>query len=920
MNSISYLLRFLLVWVRYSPLLKLRSSYCVALLNRKITPQNSSRVQRARIGVHNNRISPSKEDYSNFVLYQASQKAYEATFLNNFVAHALHSDQIAQCSEEETDARPSVQEYLRTVSRDINHITNKIIWNAHCRTVHLLANDGKHGAPFLDVYTISPEPFSNYGPDNLFSVAEEMSSSWHRVSPNPCMVQYSMDDYKLAHNVDFLEELDEATSTLLRRENFGSILSRGRAARLSTSRKRRGEHLCGAAMREERVDAPRANWLASPQYNSVSAMKSPPNDKVHESNIQESVQEVPTSSASHHVRHDEPSTGSFAEPAECHPSTAQPPLSNLEELSGNYGNNILDSDFAISSVPSECIARVERAYAFRMKLIKDHKQRLIQKWGNPSQSINIAFNGNRQAVAAAITRGFRPTDTDSGVAKTIFSMTHTAITRSTKDITNLGDGKGRGKASKRDIGMVPEVARQRTTKKRRMERVVAVTQSATAASIKQQTKTAKSTHISARNSRPERSQPGSPFTLEQHQRIPSNAYFEPASVDEKLAWRCGSKHALGHYYNAGDRKTCKGCNTHVMDSPKKDMNFYMPSRTFCHQPVPDNLWKPSKPSKKPRKHPISCHNSIANDAFWEAINAGVTEDEARQTAVDAVFEWLKPKTQPKAPTPEPEPEPEPDLGPHISGSETMEHGQEIPDGYYWHKQEENEEYAWRCDLNHAFGRYYLAGDKKTCPGCGSSRRGGGRREVMDFYLPPGVIVRQEAPGLSKWSPRKPYRLKKVSKTRKGNFTHNQMCSKAYHDLLADGHGAEEALKLAVEKVDHELDRRQEENEKRQYEQEDEISQAVKGRITYTSPVRKDSTNTSQIGSSKPYQHHGNSFGISRMPVASENRNNEDLNDSEIDEAEIEVHQSPGYVSSTQMPGNIDETSSDDEESSSSDSE
>ena len=147
-----------------------------------------------------------------------------------------------------------------------------------------------------------------------------------------------------------------------------------------------------------------------------------------------------------------------------------------------------------------------------------------------------------------------------------------------------------------------------------------------------------------------------------------------------------------------------------------------------------------------------------------------------------------------------------------------------------------------------------------------------------------------------------------------------MCSKAYHDLLADGHGAEEALKFAVEKVDQELDMRQEENERRQDEQEDEISQAARGKITDTSLVRKDSTNTSQIGNSQLHQHHSKSFDISRMPVACENRDNEDLNDSEINETEVEAHQSPGYASSTQMLGNIDEISSDDEESSSSDSE
>jgi hypothetical protein len=218
-------------------------------------------------------------------------------------------------------------------------------------------------------------------------------------------------------------------------------------------------------------------------------------------------------------------------------------------------------------------------------------------------------------------------------------------------------------------------------------------------------------------------------------------------------------------------------------------------------------WKPSKQLSQPRKYGFSSHDAVAKDAYWKAINCGASEEEAQKTGIDAVVEYIKPKPLPKAPTPEPTPESEPDLGPHPSSSTTMEHGQDIPDGYYWEKRKSNEEHAWRCDVNHGLGRYYLAGDRKTCPGCGSSQKGRGKHKEMDFYLPSGVIVRQEAPGLSKFKPRKPYKLSKSTATKRELVTHNQMCANVYFSLVANGYEAEEALRLAVERVDSELDKK-----------------------------------------------------------------------------------------------------------------
>jgi hypothetical protein len=69
--------------------------------------------------------------------------------------------------------------------------------------------------------------------------------------------------------------------------------------------------------------------------------------------------------------------------------------------------------------------------------------------------------------------------------------------------------------------------------------------------------------------------------------------------------------------------------------------------------------------------------------------------------VNAIVEFLKPKPPPKAHTPEPMPEPEPDLGPHPSGSKTMEYGQEYPVCAYEEKRERHEEPAWRCDVRNS---------------------------------------------------------------------------------------------------------------------------------------------------------------------------------------------------------------------------
>ncbi|KAJ4310446.1 hypothetical protein N0V94_008439 [Neodidymelliopsis sp. IMI 364377] len=151
----------------------------------------------------------------------------------------------------------------------------------------------------------------------------------------------------------------------------------------------------------------------------------------------------------------------------------------------------------------------------------------------------------------------------------------------------------------------------------------------------------------------------------------------------------------------------------------------------------------------------------------------------------------------------------------------MEHGQDLPTSAYFTPNDPSDELAWRCDINHALGRYYLSGDKRSCPGCGSNITGLGKHTTMDFYLPPGVVVRQECDTLT-WKPRKPYKpragkkgeARKVKEKPSNLLSHNQVASKKYWDAVGKGKEVGEALRWAVAETDRWLDEREEEAERR----------------------------------------------------------------------------------------------------------
>jgi hypothetical protein len=751
--------------VRSSFQLKSLHSYYTAVLNGNGAHQSPSRLQRARLGVHLNRRVPSKDDYLNFALYQANQKAYEATFVKNFVAHALHPDQINACFLDDVDARASLEKYLKRFSHQVSIIPKKMAWNAHYHVIHLFASDGKDGAPFLDVNTINPKAASDFGPGNIYEVARKMNGSWHRAFPEPVMVQFSTEHYRFEPNHTMpLEEIDEVVHTLFNSNAFDKSLPNGRASRPPTSKKRKGQYAPGAAVREERNVAPRGNWLHFKSLDTRTEQHSSPS-KAHSSNNAVVDAEMPD--ASQHptfedlgnIRHNE----RLASPSDDSSSSVRSvsPLSDpwLEELFDSRDTNALDHGQVNSPSRSDSNELVEKVLSWRMRLINDHKRRLTRKWGNPPQTLDKALPGIRQAIAAAFALGLRRTthnyrtvprvitlrkqrqyghfdqleEEDAtvttktthpiirptkhtpkgrpipGQVKTLAPPTHYSPSPiPTEDTAPCREPKGKGRAVE-VADMIQKVPKVSPNKRRKTEESTAK-QPMTKVSTKQKKLVARSPKQPASHTTPKSLPPhlSESKTLEPHQQLPPNAYFVPDSIDDKPVWRCGVKHAMGHYYNAGDRKSCRGCNTALSDNPNMvQMDFYMPSRSFHHQPAPGMIWKPNKPSANLRKSHRPCHNGVAKDAYWSAINAGATEDEARQMGVNAIAEFLKPKPSPKAPTPEPKPEPEPNLGPHPSGSKTMEHGQEYPVCAYEEKLERHEELAWRCDVRNFMYQLYM---------------------------------------------------------------------------------------------------------------------------------------------------------------------------------------------------------------------
>lgn len=825
--------------------------------------------------------------------------------------------------------------YLRTVLQNVNGIADKMISNAHSRAVNLLANDGKDGAPFLDLRQLNQRMFSDFCPDNPVSVVSRLNESWHRSLREPAMVRMSTKQYPIGSNSSPLEEIDEIAERIFN-DHTGS-LPRGRATIPLNKNKGKGRGLPGAASREELQNASRGNWLAFPSGEAPKLIPIPSPKALHQK-----LTVVREPRIHQDLRNIEHANSHFCQPASSDssaPDDAEGSSTRLEDLFDRYGSHALSSDRFITPASIEEDAVVEKVAAWRPRLIEDHKRRLTERWGNPSQTLRRVLPSIKQIFMEAMAAGYRPTSDDfHNKIRIIEAREQRQVASSctaphTLPVPEMGHQHEMSQTS-------PHAPKSRDT----VNHSIATNNPPTTVSKKRQkTSTNSNSTKDARLSKKSQAKPGSTrkkvakqimeqlpiasppaphssgsTALDVRQDLPPGTYFEPQLPDEKPAWRCGIKHAMGYYYNAGNRSSCPGCFTNIKENAKtRHMDFYLPTSTYFFQPAPNIVWTPSKLLGKARRSKHLSHNSIAKEAYWAALHAGETADKARQAGVEAVETVLRSRL-PKERTPEPTPEPEPDLGPHPSGSEAMEHGQDIPECAYFDNQERHEIFAWRCDVNHALGRYYLAGDKRTCPGCGSNKNGMAKQSGMDFYMPSGVAVRQEARGLSLWKPRKPYKLHNpgLSKTaRAKHLTHNQNASKKYFEAIDFGHEHEEAVRLAIEGVEAELEAKHKAAERSDVTSDSEEAGSVGSPNSGTTEERRDSANTSQSGK---YRGRRISHGGSTVATIPRKRNSEGLSDDEADE---EVAYEDFEVEDAILNlGMVDDSSSDDEETSESDSE
>jgi hypothetical protein len=893
----------------------------------------------------------------NFALYQANQKAYEATLLKKFLVHALHPERVAECFPTGSRGGEGVAPYLQSVLQNAKGMADKMVWNAQCRVVNLLANDGKDGAPFLDVHQLQQDMFSDFGPDHLVSVIGRLNESWHRAFSEPTMVRLSTHQYPIGSNSSPLEEIDDFTDKVFNNNAFTHGLPTGRATKPKNKRTGKGCGLPGAILREEPQASSRGNWLAfplpeTPKQNSTPPSSSPDRPDNVAGVVAPGSREEPR--ILRDIRGLQCASGSSPEQL---PNSANEKTNDgthttqLEHLYNLYGAEALDSnrfddpadddlfdDLFSDPANVEHDDMIAKVHTWHLKLVTDHKRRLTGRWGDPPQTFERVLPGIKQVIAKAFAKGYRPTAGDyedkiriieareqRRVAVQIpwqptYSGRNTPDHRTT--VPFLSES-----SSSQYAGCVATTKNKQSVfapNKRQKTNRTSAGKKSTSKTVKRQPKhglgiqkttTTRAPHPVA-SSTPSPHSSGS-MTLETHQALPPEAYFEPQTPDEKPAWRCGINHAMGYYYNAGNRSACAGCFTNLKYNAKtKHMDFYLPKSTYFFQPAPDNTWTPSKPRRERRSKTLS-HNSIAKDAYWDAFNAGSSADDARQAGIYAVEAALRPRT-PKEPTLEPTPEPEPDLGPHPSGSNTMEHGQDIPECAYFDK-ERNEEPAWRCDVNHALGRYYLASDKRTCPGCGSNRQGGtAKLMAMDFYMPLGAIVRQEAPELSQWTPRKPNKSRKPSSNKPAkskHLTHNQSCSKKYFEAIDAGYEHEEAIKVAIEKLEAELESKQIKAE--EPESSDEVNHTPSSSIGDTEVKFQDAASTSHESDAKDNRYGRSSRGDCTVSLVPKKRAWTDASDDETNE--MDYDRAPQEYT-TDMDQPVVEYSSSDDETSGSDSE
>jgi hypothetical protein len=772
------------------------------------------------------------------------------------VKHALQPSLLEKCVEDGATVHPNVLKYISSISTSISTLTNKMTWNAHSGVVNLLANDSQDGVPFWDVTSLDRRVFDEFDPGKPALIARKMNGSWHRSTSRPSMVLYASKDYPIGQHGSPFEDIDDVSDTLFNQNTHGSSLPAGRPIKHPVSNSK-GKGLPGARTREPVNSDHRNNWLASLVHSASTEEPEKLDYGVAAANTADDG--LPTAEPKMHsdrrFLHDEGQHDTRTEVAQTTAQAASSSSTTLEHLFEEFGSGALSGHDLMSS--STYIQQQVAQVSESRWLLTNHKRQLTRK---SPQAVKRALPGIRVALIEASLQGCRPVghhveehvdlierQEQAKAARLNVDQQAHVIDHSQQE---AHQGKKRRRNQPPSIRMLNQPIEPSKRRKRNTQAVSAsLNASGAATDPAQQNAPDDGTNPTA-DQQPLPPHPSGSSTLEAHQKLPPDAYFQPKSPSEKPVWRCGIKHPMGYYYNAGNRKNCPGCFCALSENPKaKTMDFYLPSRTYSFQPEPDSNapWRPSKSFLRLGRARLSTssHNSIGKDAYWAAMGSGADTAAAMSAARDAVTQHLASKIK-KEPTPPPTPEPEPDLGPHPSGSKTMEHGQSLPtSATFTRPNNRHVEFAWRCDVNHALGRYYLAGERRCCPGCGSNKTGSGKRLEMDFYLPMGVFVRQKVDG-AKWTPKKPYKARegKENEPKKENkfSTHNQYASRMYWKAMDKGLTAGAALKSAIAETDKWVDEREEDAELKS-----ELRKALEEKKT----VRRTAAAAAKVEAKKP---------------------------------------------------------------------
>jgi hypothetical protein len=568
---------------------------------------------------------PTKDDYANFVLYQVNQKAYEAVLLKNFIAHALHPNQVDDCFPDSPDGCAAIEPYLQAVVYNVNAIAEKMIWNAHCRAVNMLPNDGKDGAPFIDVHQFKKTMFSDFCPDNPITVAFRVNESWHRGISDPDMVRMSTKQYPIGVNVSPMEEIDEISKRMFNDIALTEALPICGATKPATKRKGKGQGAPGAAVREAPQIGSRGNWLAFPVPEAPQHSPTPPPPQAltnHEEIIPDvdmlADEEARLLQSLRNVSYGGATLSDQAQDSTSDSKDAEANSTRLVDLVSRYRANALDSDRIDTPASREDEAMITKVPSWHTWLIDDHRRRLTERWGHPPQILRRVLPGIKQIIAEALVRGIRPTNDDYHNKIKIIearARQHLHVAPLLSSVSSLQHVADRTIVKKKEHVDVPR-------KRRKMYL-------STSSVTKMKCSKKHLTKIDAIEgmvgiSPPEESDiyepplphPSGSVMLDLYQELPPNAYFEQQHPDEKPAWRCGIKHAMGYYYNAGNCSGCPGCSTNVNDCTKtKHMDFYLPPSACSFQPAHGVTWTPSKALAKSRRSKHLSHNSIAKMAY-----------------------------------------------------------------------------------------------------------------------------------------------------------------------------------------------------------------------------------------------------------------------------------------------------------------